>query len=193
MIGMRVMKNPILLAAGGFGLGLAILSAVPATGQALKGHNAKADVDVDAQRIEVQDRADRAVFSGNVRVRQAGLTLNAERLTLAYSRSGGNPQIERIDASGGVQVKSATESARGDFAIYDLNRRLITMIGGVELIQQGNRVRGGRLLIDLNSGRAVVDGSGATSPTTGPLPDGVVRPSTGGRVTGHFTVSKKEQ
>ena len=34
---------------------------------ALKGHNSNAPVDVQADRIEVQDRADRAVFTGKDR------------------------------------------------------------------------------------------------------------------------------
>jgi LptA/(LptD N-terminal domain) LPS transport protein len=109
---------------------LALMMASPASAQALKGHNASAPVDVDADRIEVQDRADRAIFSGNVKVRQGGLSLDAARLTVAYSRAGGGPTIQRLDASGGVSVRSASESATGSFAIYDLNRRLITMIFG---------------------------------------------------------------
>ena len=36
----------------------------------VKGHDTDAPVDVAADRIEVQDRADRAIFSGNVQVRQ---------------------------------------------------------------------------------------------------------------------------
>ncbi len=168
-------------------LSLLPLLAVPASGQALKGHNAKAPVDVDADRIEVQDRADRAIFSGNVRVRQAGLNLNAARLTLAYDRSGGGTDIERIDASGGVTVTSATESASGDFAVYDLPHRLITLVGGVTLVQGANRVNGGRLVIDLDTGRAVIDGNAAAAP-------GIAgQPSQGGRVSGHFTVSSRNQ
>jgi ABC-type multidrug transport system fused ATPase/permease subunit len=85
------------------------LFAVPASGQALAGHNAKAPVDVEADRIEVQDRADRAVFSGNVRVNQGGLRLSAARLTVAYANGGGGIDIERLDASGGVTVTSASE------------------------------------------------------------------------------------
>ena len=38
--------------------------------------------------VLVQDRADRAIFAGNVQVRQAELSLSAERLTLAYSNDG---------------------------------------------------------------------------------------------------------
>lgn len=160
-----------------------LLLAGPASAQALKNHNANAPVDVEADRIEVQDRADRAVFSGNVKVRQAGLALDAARLTVAYTGSvsnGANPQIQRLDAAGGVTVKSATETAKGDFAIYDLNRRQITMLGNVFLDQGANQVRGGRLVFDLDSGRAVVDGAA----TGGPKIEG----GTGGRVTGRFTV-----
>jgi len=164
---------------------LALLVTAPASAQALRGHNANAPVDVDADRIEVQDRADRAIFSGNVKVRQGGLSLDAARLTVSYSSgAGGGTSIQRLDASGGVTVRSASETARGNFAIYDLNRRLITMIGRVTLNQGANVLRGGRLVIDLNSGRSVIDGS-ATGGRDG------VSSGPGGRVTGRFTVPQR--
>jgi lipopolysaccharide export system protein LptA len=162
------------------------LVAGPASAQALRGHNANAPVDVDADRIEVQDRADRAIFAGNVKVRQGGLSLDAARLTVAYSGgiAGGSPTIQRIDATGGVTVRSASETASGNIAIYDLNRRLITMVGGVTLAQGANVVRGGRLVIDLNSGRSVIDGS-----AVGGAPGAVG--GNGGRVTGRFSVPQR--
>jgi lipopolysaccharide export system protein LptA len=151
---------------------------------ALKGHNANAPVDVTAERIEVQDRADRAIFAGNVHVTQAELTLDTPRLTVAYSGGQGsnsNVQIRRLDAAGGVIVKSPSEIARGDFGIYDLDRKLITLIGNVQLNREQNQVNGARLVIDLDSGRAVVDGG----------PPGVNQ--SGGRVSGHFTVPQRQQ
>ena len=151
---------------------------------ALKGHNSNAPVDVTADRIEVQDRADRAIFAGNVHVTQAELTLETPRLTVAYSggQAGGTSvQIRRLDAAGGVVVKSPSETARGDFGIYDLDRKLITLIGNVQLSRQNDRVNGARLVIDLDSGRAVVDGG----------PPGVNQ--SGGRVTGHFTVPQNQK
>jgi lipopolysaccharide export system protein LptA len=150
---------------------------------ALKGHNTNAPVDVSAQRLEVQDRADRAVFVGNVHAVQQDLTLDTPRLTVAYSggTGGNNVQIQRLDASGGVVVKSPSETAKGDVGIYDLNRKLITLIGNVQLNRDQNQLNGSRLVIDLDSGRAVVDGG----------PPGVN--SSGGRVTGHFTVPQRQQ
>ena len=167
-------------------LALTLAATAPAHGQALKNHNTNAPVDFSADRIEVQDRADRAVLSGNVRVTQGNLALDAARLTVAYSGQiqNGNPSVQRLDASGGVTVRSADQTASGAFAIYDLNRRLITMLGGVTLTQGNNTVRGGRLVIDLNSGRSVIDG-GAVGSAPG------VSGAPGGRVTGRFSVPQR--
>jgi lipopolysaccharide export system protein LptA len=176
-------------AAGAAALAAFALALTPATGQepgsALKGHNTDAPVDVAADRIEVQDRADRAIFSGNVIVRQAQLQLNAARITVAYSSAGGI-QIERIDASGGVFLRSPSETARGQYAIYDIDRRLITLVGGVTLTRGESRVSGGRLVLDLDSGRAVMDGGG---PAAEGAPGTATTPS--GRVTGTFTVPRR--
>ena len=89
-------------------------------------------------------------------------------------------QINRLDAAGGVVVRSPSETAKGDLGIYDLDRKLITLIGNVQLLRDNNRVNGARLVIDLNSGRAVIDGG----------PPGVN--ASGGRVTGHLTVPQHQ-
>ena len=186
MIGVRSLG--IILAFGITTTGGVALAQVQQQGKtsALKGHNSNAPVDVTADRIEVQDRADRAIFAGNVHATQAEMTLDTDRLTVAYSNKPGGAggstaagtgvQIHRLDAAGGVVVHSPSETAKGDFGIYDLDRKLITLIGNVRLTQGNNVVNGQRLVINIDSGRAVVDGG----------PPGVN--SSGGRVTGHFTV-----
>jgi lipopolysaccharide export system protein LptA len=175
---MSPMRRHIALLTAAAFAGVAALAHAQAPVSALKGHNSNAPIDVSADRIEVQDRADRALFVGNVHVTQAELTLDTARLTVAYS-SAGSIQIQRLDASGGVTVKSPSETARGDFGVYDLDRKLITLVGGVQLQRGGSQIMGSRLVIDLNSGRAVIDGG----------PAGVEQ--RGGRVTGHFTVPSK--
>ena len=177
---MSKMKRKFLILAGLGALSIGSMAIAQGAVSALKGHNANAPIDVASDRIEVQDRADRAIFSGNVKVRQAQLTLDTQRLTLSYS-SGDGVKIKRLDASGGVVVKSPSETARGNFGIYDLDRKLITLIGAVQLNRGGSQINGQRLTIDLNSGRAVVDGGGR----------GIGQ--SGGRVTGRFTVPQRGQ
>lgn len=152
-------------------------------GSALKGHDTDAPVDVAADRIEVQDRADRAIFTGNVEVRQGNLQLSTARLTVAYANQGGIA-IQRLEASGGVVLRSPSETARSRFAIYDLDRRVVTMLGGVTLNRGQSHVEGARLVLDLDTGRAVMDGGAAGAP-------GVE--SGGGRVTGRFTVPQRRE
>ena len=148
-------------------------------GSSLKGHNTDAPVDVAADRIEVQDRADRAIFSGRVEVRQGDLQLSTARLTVSYASASGI-EIQRLEASGGVTLRGPGETARSRFAIYDLDRRIVTMIGGVSLVRGSSQVEGGRLVLDLESGRAVMDG-GAGGPGASPS----------GRVSGRFTVPRR--
>lgn len=192
MKGLWTMKSGLLAGAGFALTSLAILSAgqggSAAQAQALANHNSNAPVDFNAGSIEVQDRADRVVLSGGVTVTQAGLTVRAPRMTVAYTRAGGT-DVNRLDATGGVTVNKGNETAKGNVAIYDLDKRLITMVGNVQLQQGANHLTGGRLVIDLNSGRATVDGRGAArGPDGNPITGG-----SNGRVTGTFNVPQRKQ
>lgn len=162
-----------------------MLMALPgrqADAQILKGHNTSAPVDFSADHIEVQDRADRVVVAGNVQVDQAGLHLTAARLTVAYHNTNG-VEIDRLDASGGVVLTRGDERASGNAAIYDLNRKIITLMGNVQLNQGTNRLSGSRLVIDLASGRTTVDGGGVGPQGTSTTPSG--------RVSGTFKVRQQ--
>ena len=145
--------------------------------QAIAGFNSNQPVNYAADRIELQDRQNRVVLSGDVVITQGDLRLTAGRTTVAYTDAG-SLRIQRIDATGGVTVNRGGESARGAAAVYDFNRRVIVLSGGVALRRGGDTLNGGRLTIDLNSGLSSVDG-GATAPGS---------QGQGGRVTGTFSV-----
>ena len=155
-------------------------------------HNTNAPIDFGADQIELQDKANRAVLTGNVAVKQAEMTLNAARMNVAYTGQviDGNPQVSRLDASGGVTVRRPDQTARGQYAIYDLNRRVITMLGAVRLTQGPNTVNGARLTINLDTGRAVIDGS-AVRGGSGSGAAGNVQQAPTGRVTGTFSVPNR--
>jgi len=142
--------------------------------QGIAGFNSNQPVNYAADRIELQDRQNRVVLSGNVVITQGDLRLTAGRTTVSYTNQG-SLRIQRIDATGGVTVNRGNESARGAAGVYDFNRRVIVLSGGVALRRGTDTLNGGRVTMDLNSGISSVDGTGSTGPQ-------------GGRVTGSFSV-----
>jgi len=164
------MAGSIRIAAGAFLLAAAAMAGwQQLSAQVISGHNSDAPVDYAADRIELQGRQDRVVLSGNVDIRQDRLRLQADRTTVAFTNEG-ELKIQRITATGGVLVTRGDEVARGDVAIYDFNRRIITMVGNASLKRGGDTLYGKRFVIDLNSGVSSADG----------------------RVSGTFTVPKKD-
>jgi len=157
--------------------GATLCGAAAALAQGIAGFNSSAPVNYEADRIELQDKQKRVILTGNVDVSQGDLQLHAARTTVAYI-NGGGIKIQRIDASGGVVVNRGNETARGDVAVYDFNRRIITMVGGVSLRRGADTLNGERLVMDLNTGVASVTGGGHTG--------------SNGRVSGSFTVPKQD-
>jgi len=125
--------------------------------QAISGHNANAPVNYAADRIELQDRQDRVVLSGNVDITQDRLRVRAARTTVDFTDQG-SLKIRRITATGGVLVTRGNETASGDVAIYDFDKRIITMVGNATLKRGGDTLKGKRFVIDLRSGVSSADG-----------------------------------
>ncbi len=173
--------------AGGFALTMAAAGGMALQAQAIAGHNSNAPVSFGADRIELQDRENRVILSGNVEITQANLRLNSARTLLNYSDAG-SLRLDRITATGGVVVTRGSERASGDTAIYDFNRRIITLAGNVNLRRGGDTLKGGRLVIDLRTGVSSVDGSTGASTADQDPRDGEVSTNRGGRVTGSFAV-----
>lgn len=181
------MARPLLIAS------IAAIATTAAIGTAALGqvrHDSNAPIDFAAPHAELQDRSGRAILWGGVRLSQGNMTLTAERVTVTYTGqiTDGSPSVSRFDAAGGVAVVRPDQTARAQYGVYDINKRTITMMGNVTLTQGGNRVSGGRLTMNLDTGRASMDGSGVGTTKT---PDGSVIQS-GGRVTGRFTVPKRD-
>lgn len=153
-------------------------------------HDSTAPIDFGADHIELQDQANRVILTGNVAVRQAEMTVTAGRMTVAYTGKvvDGSPEVSRLDAAGNVVVTRPDQVGRSQFAIYDLNRRVVTMIGNVSLVQNGNNVNGARLTLNLDTGRAVIDGA-----AVGNAAPGTAAPGMAGRVTGRFSVPKRDK
>lgn len=169
----------------GFTITAAALGGIQLNAQAIAGHNSNAPVSFDAGSVDWQDRQNRVSLAGTVILRQAGLTVRSSRMVLNYTDAGAL-KIQRLTATGGVQVTRGSEAASGDVAVYDFNRRIITLAGNVRLRRGGDTLNGGRMVIDLRTGVASVDGRASGSSSTAGE-DGVTT-NPNGRVTGTFAV-----
>ena len=169
-------------AVGAFALTGALLGGMELQAQGVTGgigsHNTRAPVDIDAGRIVAQDREDRVIFSDNVVVTQDDLTVRAQRMQLNYLNAT-TLELQRLTATGGVTVARGVERASGSTAVYDFNRRVITLVGDVRLKQGANTLSGGRLVIDLATGLSSVDGKASSQGEPG-------------RVRGTFSVPQRE-
>ena len=132
----------------------------------------KEPVEIEADRLEVDDKNKTAVFIGNVLAVQGATRLRSDRLKATYSAGpdGGRNQVRQIVATGRVHVLSKDDqSADGDWARYDVIGRTIIMGDKVVLRQGQNVIRGTKLTINLDTGRSRVTGgvSSTTAPESG--------------------------
>ncbi|KAA2235831.1 LptA/OstA family protein [Salinarimonas soli] len=137
------------------------------------GSNSKEPIKVDADRLEVFDRENRAVYTGNVVAVQGDTTMRCTTLTIFFERQRGadgavqrtaapaggdqNDAIKRIECGGPVTVVSKTQVATGDQAVYDRAGGRVIMTGNVALSDGPNVTRGERLVYDVNAGKANIE------------------------------------
>jgi lipopolysaccharide export system protein LptA len=151
----------------------------------LGSHNSNAPVNYEADRIDLDDKANHVVLSGHVIITQAELKMTAARTLVDYTNNNGSLKIKLINSTGGVVVTRNNESAVGDVGTYDFDRRVIVMSGNVTLRRGTDVSHGARLVVDLNTGLSNFVGAAARpGAVTGPTP---------GRVTGTFSVPEKKK
>ncbi len=142
-----------------FGLTLAVIGG-SAFGKGLEGHDTEQPIDIVADGLEVNQDKKMAVFEGAVEVTQGELKFLTETLRVYYETdpNSKNPKIARLDATGRVRLESPDESAEGNWAVYDVKSRTVTIVGEVWLKRENSELKGERLEIDLVSGVTKFDG-----------------------------------
>ncbi|GLS46399.1 LptA/OstA family protein [Methylobacterium brachythecii] len=138
------------------------------------GGSGKEPIKIDADRLDVFDKENKAIFAGNVIAVQGDATIRCSALTVFYKRgkndakggedSAGKSQAEmaengirKVDCAGPVTVVQKDQVATGDNATFDQVARRIVLTGNVVLSQCRNVTRGSRLVYDMDSGRANMD------------------------------------
>lgn len=131
----------------------------------------KAPISIDADKLQVFDKEQRAVYSGNVVVVQGDTTMKAAHMTVFYERANqdaqpaepgssgpGGAALKRVEAKGDVVITSKDQVARGDNGVLDRENDRMILTGNVSLSQGENITKGEKLFYNLSTGVATVDG-----------------------------------
>ena len=131
------------------------------------GSNSKDPIKIDANKLEVFDKENRAVYSGDVVTVQGPTILRCAAMSIFYrgGRQGsgeaptGSPQaaIRQIDCSGKVSVLSSQQSITAEKMVYDADKDTVTFLTRVVISDCENVQRGERVVYDVKTGRATVD------------------------------------
>jgi lipopolysaccharide export system protein LptA len=103
------------------------------------GQDSDQPVQIQAASLEVRDKNKMATFSGGVQMVQGDTTMKCRKLVVFYDQEvkpapagpKGAQNIRRIEARGGVTVITKDQNASGDFGVYDLIAKTITLTGNV--------------------------------------------------------------
>nr|WP_085878163.1 LptA/OstA family protein [Roseisalinus antarcticus] len=115
-----------------------------------------APVEITADSLTVDRDTGSAVFAGGVLIGQGDLRLAAERVEVIYDGETGD--IARLTASGGVTLVTATEQAEAGAAEYDLTAGQLVLTGDVLLTQGASALSAERMVVNVNTGAARMDG-----------------------------------
>jgi lipopolysaccharide export system protein LptA len=140
---------------------------------ALQGFSQNRDqpVKIQAASLEVREKDKLATFSGDVQVFQGDTEMRCKVLQVYYEQeagnhsakvpdpgAGGQNQIRRIEAKGGVTVVQKDQNATGDSATFNMRENTVTLVGNVVVTRGNDILRGNRLVVDLTTGVSRMDG-----------------------------------
>lgn len=152
-------------------------------GNSFTGLQVKGDqpIAIDADQLDVDDKQRIATFTGNVEVAQGDTLMKTSKLLVFYAppppsdkggakaepakstggaMPGGSNQIDRLEASGKLYVRSADQVATSENGTFDMKSQIAVLIGNVVMSQGDNVARGDKLTIHMDTGIAQLGGSG---------------------------------
>jgi lipopolysaccharide export system protein LptA len=162
------------------------------------GGNSKEPIRIDANKLEVFDKEQKAIYSGDVIAVRGTTTTRSTVMTIFYDNkkaqeqkqsgaavrnaSGGSAPaqegaLKRIEFTGPVSVVNGTQTATANEMVYDAIGKTVTLKGNA-VVADGTNVQRGELMV-YNTESSVATITNPTAP--------------GGRVQGVFTPGSQDE
>lgn len=176
------------LVAAGLAAGLLLApqgASAQSFGNSFSGLQVRGDqpVAIESDQLDVDDAKALATFTGNVAVAQGDMVMKTSKLLVFYVKDapeagggakskseakpkatsggalpGGSNEIDRMQASGKVYIKSADQVATSEKADFDMKSQVAVLTGNVVMSQGENVAKGEVLTIHMDTGIAKLGG-----------------------------------
>ncbi len=134
--------------------------------------NSKEPVKIDAASLQVLDKEQKAIYKGDVVAVQGQTTLRCSTLTVFYMQQKDKTNAQKSDAQvgnaikklncdGPVSVVSTTQTATGNYGVFDAENDIVTLTGNVVLADCENVQQGDKLVYNTKTGIANVTNNGS--------------------------------
>ncbi|BBK34991.1 hypothetical protein STAQ_00690 [Allostella sp. ATCC 35155] len=111
------------------------------------------DVVTARDSLEFWEQRQLAVARGAATATRDDKRIRADTLSATLGKSAkGDNEVQRVDAFGNVLVATASETARAETGVYNLERGVATLRGKVRITRGQNQLNGEYAVVDLNSG-----------------------------------------
>lgn len=119
--------------------------------------NASLPVEATADNLQVNNNENSAVFSGNAKVVQGVLDLQANKITVFFEEDARN--IKAVTAVGQVKFTNGQETAEAQNAQFDVISQVVTFTGNVVLHQSQTVLTGNKLTYNISTSRSQMSGN----------------------------------
>jgi lipopolysaccharide export system protein LptA len=126
----------------------------PASAAATTRAAREAPLDIQADRMDLDQPAGKVVFEGNVRASQPGFELRCVRLRARLAAGGG---LSSLVAEGPLTVSVGEYTVRAQAADYDHDGGVLTLTGDPEVRRGTDHLTGARVRVWPDTGRVVVE------------------------------------
>lgn len=120
-------------------------------------------IQIESDKLEVQDEEGKATFSGNVKVVQGNTMMQSGYMVVYYAKDGGSAvtgtsEIDRIDVRDRVYIRTENQEATADRGTFDMRTETVELTGDRVVLSQGDNVLVGcKLTVLMQSSEARVE------------------------------------
>ena len=119
-------------------------------------------IQIESDRLDIDDNSSSAVFNGNVNVVQGDTLLKSGKMIVYYAGGGsvtaGATDIEKIEVSGSVVLQSGNQTSTADRGLFNMVAQTLVLTGKKVVLSQGDNILVGcKLTVKMQTGDARID------------------------------------